>query len=384
MTTTADIPVQIRQDTLRDTVLLLRPAIGRWTGLYKLPRDVETLNTGHENIDVQKGDVTTPQARLLTAAYPLDSNGVPWHRHFQRVEQRLTRIKEQYSVPYPIPGVRIVPKARGMHMLHELFGTTVGWLRQQLRDAEARYDEPRKAQLEERLASAEPAFGQELDDATPVRDPDAETQSIAYELHQLANTFCRDWPTIRNEIAQASPVFSLVASKVPVSGALMRQKFYLDIVPVEVADVGDQAVTADTLREHASAVRETCRRQVEAAIAAMVQGPREQLAAALTGLQAVVARHGRVTAKSFSPVRDAIAKIRLFECVADDEILRTIARLEQQLDDTAPRDLNQEEQIRQSFSTAIDQLQQEVEDAERMAAAMNAFGQRQQRRIDLG
>lgn len=378
------VELDSRQEALERRVLLLCPTIGWWKGMYQLPRT--TTETVSDGKTVDKDDVTTPRAKLMTDAYPVDRSGTAWKKRFQKLESRLSALKERYSVPFPIQGVRIVPKSRGQELLDEMYGLTLGRLRKRIQQA---YDDGQAGAanvLERHLAEAIRIEGENAPANTPIFDwtKSADNQSIAYDLHRAAMEFCENWPTIREQIRSKNDVFSQVESKVPTSSGLMRAKFHLDVVPVELAGGGSahQRVDEDDLVAHNDVVREACRRRVDEAIESMIAGPRQQLADALASLNELVSRDGRVTQKTFKPIRDAIAKIRLFDFAANPQLLQRIGELEHRLSITAPDSLDATTAANNGFTAAINGFMREVQDSEAQARDLEEFG-RERRSIDL-
>ena len=177
-----------------------------------------------------------------------------------------------------------MPKARGQELMDKLYGLTLGRLRTReakLREQGQNQSADAVAQLIEDVLQLE---GENARPNTPVYDPEkGESQSIAYDLHVAAKEFAADWDNIRAQIERENDVWEQVKSKVPTSAGVMRHKFHLDVVPVELAgDIqGSQTLTQDDLAEHNSIVQEACRRRVEEAIEEMIASPRQQLADAL-------------------------------------------------------------------------------------------------------
>jgi len=371
-----NLPVQLRRDALEQSVILLSPTVGWWKGQYQLPRNSTETTTGGHVVD--SDDVTTPRAKLMQDAYPLDRAGVPWKKRFQAIDNRLNRLKSEFSVPFPVTGVRIVPKAAGRAMLERLYGLTFGQLKRQLQAAtdENRYS-IETMRLQRQYDEAVRLEGENPPDSTPLYDSskgDFE-QSIAYDLHVAAKEFCADWPRIREQLAEKNDVFRYVESRIPHSGSVMRGKFYLEVVPIELAgNSGGTVIDNAALEAHHDVVQEACRRKVEEAIESMVSGPRQQLAAALAGLQDVIARDGKVSTKSFAPVHAAIAKIRLFDFVANDELLAQINAMERRLETTAAKTLDSTTAATSGFSSAIDALMTEVQNETKAAADIDAYG----------
>lgn len=378
------VDLDTRQEALTRRVLLLCPTIGWWKGMYQLPRtSTETTSDGKT---VDKDDITTPRAKLMTDVYPVDISGTPWKRRFQKLESRLSALKERFSVPFPIQGVRIVPKTRGQELLDEMYGLTLGRLRQRIRKA---YDAGQDGVinvLERQLAEALRREGENALPNTPIYDPTrpSDGQSIAYDLHRASVEFCNDWDRIREQIRSKNDVFSQVESKVPTSAGVMLTKFHLDVVPVELAGggTGHHEVDEDDLVAHNDVVREACRRRVDEAIETMISGPRQQLADALTSLNDLVSRDGRVSQKTFRPIREAIAKIRLFDFAANPQLLKRIGELEHRLSITTPDSLDAMTAANNGFTAAIVGFMNEVQDSEAMARDLEEFG-REGRSIDF-
>ncbi len=268
-----------------------------------------------------------------------------------------------------------------------MYGLTIGRIRNsiaKLRNAGQHLDAD---QVEDQLRAALVLEGVNALPNTPVYDPTktADGQSVAYELHQAAVEFCSDWENIRRQIANENTVFSQVESRVPLSAGAMREKFTLDVVPIELAGSRPTSLTQDDLAEHSAIIQEACRRRVDEAIETIIQGPRQQLADALASLQDLVNRDGRVSSKSFAPVRAAIAKIRMFDFAADPRLLQNISDLERRLNTTSPNSLDRVTAASSGFNAALTLFQEEVQDAESQAAAFDNFGctNRHARSIDL-
>lgn len=364
--------------SLQQRVLLLSPTLGYWRGIYQIPKSkTEVLVSGET---IEKGDVTTPRAKLMTEKYPKDRQGTAWLKRFRDIENAKNRVIEQMSVKFPIHGVRIIPKSAGGHFFDAMFGDTVGSLRRKMRrlresaDATER-DRNTADQIENRLREAFGARFTEINGDVPMYDPERETQSVAYQLHLAAEEFVGDLPTILGQIEHNNKTYAEVKAKIPIKIGEMRAKFYLDCAPIEISGGTDpQNINEADLADHQDLVRAAVHRHVHEAVENMVRGPREELARALAGVQDLVASDGRVTKKTFEPVRRAIAKIRLFDCVANDDLLRSMSELERRLDATVPTSLTSTTAATNGFSAAIEAFKQEVADEQRVAADVAFFG----------
>lgn len=375
-----DFPVT-RQNALNSRVLLFAPVMGHWPGMYKLPDNKTEVQT--ENKKTNKKDVTRPQAILMTDEYPRDRRGVPYKERLQKIDSKLSEIKARFTVKFKISGVRIMPKAHGAAFMEALYGDTLGRLRRELaRRQELGTD---FSNVETRIREAEQLDGRNAPDNTPVFNPQLaeDKQSVAYNLHCVRREFATDWPRIRAEIASKSSVFKYVEEKVPGPEVDMRDKFYLDVVPIELTgSIQHNELTVDDLKEHSAIIREACHRRVEDAIEEMVAEPRQQLEKALANLQELISRDGKITKRSFNPVREAIAKIRLFDFVANDRLLEQITMIEQRIGNVDPRNLNNKTAARNGFSAALNAVMNEVQDEMAAAEDREHFG-RNFRGLDL-
>jgi hypothetical protein len=319
-----------RRRALEESVILLAPSFGWYRGQYQLPKS--KTDTQLDGKTVEKGSVTTPRSKLMTDTYPVDAEGTAWKKRLQKIESRQKALIEKYSVPFPIRGVRIVPKAAARH------------------------------------------FFRELDD-------------VKRDLQAAADEFVANLDSIIEQMKHKTPeeVYKAVEHKIPKQRDFMRAKFYIDVVPVEIAGSADRpnVLTETDLAQHYDMVREACQRKVEEAVEAMIEKPREQLAEALAGLKDVINRSGKVTQKSFKPVYEAMKKLRAFSFVANDQLLEEINTLERRMRGTVPTTLDQITAANSGFTAALDSLMTEVEDAEQAANDLEEFG-REHRAIDLG
>ena len=325
-----------RHQALEEQVLLIAPSFGWWRGYYQLPRTkTQTMLDGDV---MDQRTVTTPRVRLLTDEYPVDRDGMPWKKRFQTLETRKTAVAERWSVPFPISGVRIVPKKVAVEFLRE------------------------------------------------IRD-------IETDLHAAVDEFVQDYDgimeQIRNNVDQRLVEAAAARASFPKSAAQMRTKFYIDIVPVEIVGIGDDAnvasrtLTLEELEDHQQFVREATQRKIEEAISSVIEAPRRQLAGAVAGLHDVIQRNGKVSAKSFRPVYEAMRKIRMFEFACNQQLLAEIDRLEQRMNITVPNTLDATTAATSGFSAALETLMREVEDAEQIAQDYERFGSRNLRSIAI-
>lgn len=363
-----------RQSALERHVLLFAPTMGYWKGIYQLPSAGTAVEINGEKVAATS--VTAPRAKLLTNSYPCDAAGTPWKKRLQQIELRKNNIVESLSLPFPIHGIRIIPKSRGNEFFRELFGETVGSLKRRIDKYREQENHLQADQLQQRLNQAQ-ARGMLAND-TPLYDPArGDNQSIAYELHQLATEFYNQYDNIKQQIQHNNTTYSLVAHKLPSQDAIM-DKFFLDCVPIEIAGGRDTSqVTEMDLAEHQDVVRSAVHRHTTQAIETLIQGPRAKLAEALGNLKELIARDGKVTQKSFNPVRAAIAKIRMFDFVANEDLLREMDQLDNLLGNTIPTSLDSTSAANNGFNAALDRYINEVEDEQQAARDLEEFGREQ-------
>ena len=371
-----------RQQLLEERVILLAPSFGYWIGSYQLPRGKTNVEVDGNEVDTDS--ITTPCSKLMTNKFPVDANGTAWKTRFQKIASLQRTAIWKYSVSFPITGVRVIPKAKAREFFYEMFGHLLGDLETQRAQAERDGDYTKSRKLDNAIARC-----RELDPnagpMTPVFDPSRDEQSVAYQLWAAANEFVNTLDSVLQQIQEHTDptVWDAVQAKIPRIPYQMRAKFYADVVPIELAGSSGNTLMTSDLDAHESIVRDACRRKVEEAVEAMIEGPRAQLADALTNLKDLINRNGNVTAKSFKPVRDAIAKIRAFDFVANPDLMAEIQRLEHRLNITAPKSLDSVTAANNGFTTAITAVINEVSDAERQATDLEQFGRDNLRSIDV-
>lgn len=304
--------------TLEEHVVLLALHISRWRGVYHLPED--SVAVAVDGANVATTSVTVPRARLMTESYPVSVTGQPWVARFNAVENKLRKQIDSLSVPFPIRGVRIVPLRR-----HQAV----------------------------------------LDYVTAARD----------EMYHLAHEFVQTLPDILEQIrANTDPrVWAYVVDNIPRSPAAMAKKFNIGLIPVRLAGRTAQTLSLHDLGAYANMVQDTVVATVREAIESMITGPREELAEALRNLDELLSRSGRVTQRTFDVVRRAIDKLRAFEFVANEDLLRQIRSFEQRMQATDPRSLIDQASVRLTFRSALDSLLKEAQDEVKAEADANRF-----------
>ena len=318
-------PTQGPRRALADRVLLLAPSIGSWKGRYQLPKTLVKIEL--QGTEVDKKKVTTPCTKLMADEYPTDAEGTAWKKRFDRLDSRLGAVMERYSVPFPINGVRMVPEAVGDQFL------------------------------------------QEVDD-------------VKQDQTATVNEFVAAFNDVMGQIRRNTDplVWDHVYKKMPHDREQMRQKFYLDVIPIQLAggmsqgENGIRAVSLADMQRHQALVSESVERAVMEAVTNLVQDPLDQLAEKLASLKELIERDGRVTERSYKPVREAFAKVRDFMLVPNEDLLAAMKQLEDRMRITQPTSLDRVTAARNGFTALLDGVLNEATDTVRQNAMIEEFG----------
>lgn len=328
-----------RISELTKHVVFVSPSMGWWKGHYKVAESSE-IRVELAGTELDNAHITTPQTKLLECCDVLKD----WKKRFQKIDSKRSALVELHSVPFPIKGVRTVPRSVFVQFMDQLVGPT------------------EDGRFMPKMSTA----GRELD---------LLEQSVAYQLQVAADEFYTQYDEVVTHIRQnVEPIiWERVSSRIP-QRTVIRQKFYIDIVPVYLQAGDDQIVGHDEIKQYETHIRSSIHRYIEDAIETVVAEPRKRLAESLQGLHDVISRDGRVTQKSFKPVRDAIRKVRMFEFISSKELLQNIKNIEDRLNLTDPGTLNSVTATSNGLLTAIETLEQEVTSADKQAADFAAFG----------
>lgn len=340
-----------RHSALERRVLLLSPTMGWWRGQYQLKaakNAVEqatgkgyTITIGDKDVDTAK--ITKPQVKLLEAG----SRAKNWLKRFQTLDSERNALIERYSVPFPgIRGVRIVPRDAAASFFGDLIG---------LVDAVGR----------------------------PLYESGRSVQSIGYRLAQLADQFVSGFHELTADMQQNidAELWDQVAHKIPTRERI-REKFYMDVSAIELSGSSPSQVRREDIDQYENLIRESTLRKADEAIEEMISGPREELAKALTELEALIQRNGKVTERSFNGVRQAIEKIRLFDFVANESLLQQITEIENRLEIAVPKALDSTTATSNGLFAAINNVRDEVNDEVKRCDDYAKFG-RHLRGFDL-
>lgn len=333
-------------------VHIIDPDIGVWHGRYIL-KDAK-VSLGTEN--VTDAGVTSPQIRLMEQSEWLKNYRDAFNVLIAEVKSAVTF----YSEPFPIRGLRMVPHQAAEDLLYELIGRT--------------------------------------ENGVPVRDYNRfvprlgnNQQSIAYRLDQLADDFCGNWRRVISDIKEnVSPaIWSRICGRLPTSEDA-RKKFYLRVTRVRLAasDESDRvtaargALTVGDLAKYADYIDHAARAQIDAAVLQATTGPREAFAKALSDLNDLIQRDGRITDRSFNAVRAAISKLRAFSFIASPALLQQAAELESRIEGITVSSFDRDTAIASGFAASLQQITDDARSDAQIEDDIRRFG-RAHRALDL-
>lgn len=354
------MPIVENTQTTRDTGSLLQhvhiidPDIGVWQGRYIL-KDAKVM-VGNETADADT--VTAPQVKLMEQSAWLREQKAAFNLLISEAKAAVAF----YSEPFPIRGLRMVPHASAENMLYELIGKTVNGV--------PVYDGARYV----------PRW-------TNIRD-----QSVAYRLGALADYFCDNWGRVIDEIQAnlSDAIWRRIYSRLP-EPEKVREKFYLRLVRVRLAAADEServqasrgTLSVGDLANYADYIDQAARAQIDAAIMQATVGPREAFAKALTELNELIQRDGRITDRSFNAVRAAISKLRSFSFIASPELLAKAAELESRISGIVVSQFDRDTAIASGFAQSLDEITQAAQSDVKIEEDIRRFG-RAHRALDLG
>lgn len=333
-------PENTRVQELVERVVLVSPTMGWWKGQYQIATSKNELKVSVDGRDIDRTHLTTPQTKLLECCDELKE----WRKLFQKIDSSRAALVERYSVPFPIHGVRVIPRSALREFMDKLLGPS---------------DEGNNPlpHLDEH--------------GVPKDDKD---QSIAYRLKRHADRFAENFDHVKSLMREHTDrlVWNRVATRIPTKQSI-RSKFYIDVTPVYLH--GNELETGvEEIQEYSDRIYASVERQVESAIESMVAEPRKKLAESLQNFHELVSRSGKVTQKSFKPIRAAFDKLQLFNFMADSDLMQNIQHFMGRLDNLDPKDINETTAANNGLLDAIEVLEQEVLDAEARSKDIQTFG----------
>jgi hypothetical protein len=367
-----------QRDDVLQNVMLVSPNMGVWRGNYMLPQTHVQITYSDKELD--QDSITAPQTKLINERFPVDRAGKLWIKRFREIKQAQIHLLNKYSVGSGITGVKIIPKSAGLEFFPRLIGPTVGELMELKEEAEKDGDSFRQLSLHARLEQAKATTSRFVAE-TPVFDPTQDRQSIAYELHMMAEEFCDQMDDVYDQIRsnESLEVWEAVRDRMPKTREEMRGKFYCGTIPIEFATGGSTdrvRVTHKELARYQSVVSASVRTAVDEAIENMIAQPRAELAKAITNMTELISRDGKVSVRTFNPVQRAIQKLRLFSFVGNDEMLKQINQLERMMDAQVPKELNNAVANSSGFMQAAKSVMEELESAVTAEENFRKFGSR--------
>ena len=334
-------------------VHIIDPDIGVWQGRYIL-KDAKVI-VGNETADSDK--ITAPHIKLMEQSPWLQEQKAAFNALISEAKAAVTF----YSEPFPIRGLRMVPHSVINELLYELIGKTVG--------GAPVYDSSRYVS----------------------RWTDHYAQSVAYRLNVLADSFCDNWGRVINEIRDnvSDVIWRRIHTRIPEADKV-RKLYYLRLVRVRLAaaDENDEvrasrgALSVGDVAKYADYIDQAARAQIDAAVAQATVGPREAFAKALTGLNELIQRDGRITDSSFNAVRAAISKLRAFSFIASPELLEQAAALESRISGINVARFDRYTAIASGFAQSLEEITNNAQNDVKIEEDIRRFG-RAHRALDL-
>jgi hypothetical protein len=326
---------------LESRILLVSPSMSWWRGQYQV--STTSMTVGHQ--EVQADSVTSPRTRLLECCDYLKG----WQKRFSDLDRERTKLVDTVSVRFSITGVRIVPVSAVPDLMTGLIGNV-------------------------------DSLGQ------PVRDNNAEKQSISFRLQEAASEFIDRYDEVIERLVENTPaaIWATVRHKIP-NRVAMRRLFSLTCPAVRIASPDNNTLQVDgvDMANISTFFQQAALRQVEETVQQIVQEPRAELCEAIANLQSLISRDGRVTTKSFVPIKAARQKFDIFEfgTLADQpELASKLARLDRMLDNLIPSDINSTNSVNSGLDSLMTDTIQLLSN-EQQQAAVTASVFRRIRRI---
>lgn len=295
--------------------LLVSMTFSRWRGAYQI-----------EKAEVTTEGKTVPQEISTPGRWKLVPES--FNKKLQALESEARALLSKYSVPFSMPGVYIIP----------------------LDSADA---------LFQRLQVVRTKLEEEADNL-------CSPENYALLLSQLHSAVNGD-----EELYQ-------VACKFVPSREDMRKKFGMcwPIVPIGAPN----EEFADSPSEFIKEARAETAKMVKDAIDTLLNEPRKEFADALDNLNNILlknlgneAKNGGVRQASIDSVRNALAKLRSFEFVADNELLKQMSSLDDVLKDTTPKKLNSSMVTAKALSVTLNTIANKARDDDASVQKFDRF-----------
>lgn len=206
--------------------------------------------------------------------------------------------------------------------------------------------------------------------------PDSRIVSCVQELQQhdqrlrsIVETSLEDIDAFREAVRRQlsdDVAWEKAQALLPSRGHLLTRTG-IEWVPFPIGG-GNQEVMAANQSEIRDTIRRRMQAFVEGMVESLVEEPRQEVHRALSDLDELIQRDGRVTARSFEPVFRAIEKLRSFG-VTDAELDRRINHLQDRLATVTPAAQTRENADNNGLTAAIrDVMQQAISDVSIAAA----------------
>jgi len=292
------------EQIVNEKIILITPSLKMWRGRYELKTDdTEVLLDGKA---VDNKDITTPSVRLFTKTGPVDPWNRPWLERLNEMTSDLERVKKKHSLPYNAGAARILPSAKLGVFLEFLFGE---------------YGSPDN-----------PDYG-----------------SFAHRLQQISKEMSEQFDDL---IAYWSKrdYWANIADRVP-DKHQVRDRFGVSVGTLNIGLT--DGVKSHLLEREARIVARTCRSQVHELVASLIEEPRKAVVEEIEKLNAVLQNGKNFSTRSFNAVREAIERFRMFEFIADADVLQKLTDLESVVNNADPKELGNNADASAALRNAI-------------------------------
>jgi hypothetical protein len=333
---------------LQRRVVLVTANLSSWDGVFQI-KNAEVAIAGQT---ANEKHITRPRLKCWTATPEL-----------QEVDKAITKITsyrdavlDHYGLAHPgLRGVRMVPLADMPNVLYELIGRN--------RNGVALFDPERRG--------------------TPV-SRNTVVQSVKYRITEVQEQIRANWSRWRDDMARklADNGWAAIADRVPVDGNKIASRFDLHVGQLAITGGRTDVLAGEDFEQYRDIIQQNARARVDDMVDAVIRGPREELSSALAELQALIARDGTVTDRSFNAMRTAFSKLQRFEFVADERLMEQMRTINTALDRVQPNQLNSDTLVSTGLSTAITEARSTLDDASHVAT-IQGRAVRAMRRIQL-
>lgn len=205
-----------------------------------------------------------------------------------------------------------------------------------------------------------------------------EHQAVARQLQILGNQIADEWADVCRlmESHMAPILWDRLKDKLPTADQVRIE--YRNPVRIYPTNLGtpEGAVLSNTadILHYKQYIDRLAREECQGIVQALVEEPRKELAKALEAAHTLINRDGRITTRTFEPVRRQIEKLKQFSFIANSEMIGKMDELMQRLGTIVPSEQDRITAHSNGLMSAIESVMEEVQDADKQAADIAKFG----------